>query len=673
MSVFADIWNAWLSKTAYQGPWSYIDFPSFVGYGPFAQQIINFLNITACQLETSPVPQCKGVQKVPDMTDDEVREWERASWIMSIDRDQKDTPMPCPEGWSCQNPCMYECYNGTTGWCRLDWVITYHGWNVLILMAYQTIVMRLDKLWPGHADELWPYFYYMYNTTYGYLRIESLIVQNPDMPQQCIDALKANYTDDIQKVYCLLNEPDLCNLQKLWTWELEAIAFVNPAQARALLEDTSSGVKFLTIAQTGAFQRLGNPTWTPKQREVAYDQLFYDPPDEGWDNTLMKGFWAFYLSVGWLKPNKDPSQPPTPVQDPTEKAGKDNPYNVPGYYGQIPYAPKPKLDHQRIGHSGDTKDPNAKKVCVPEAGFLETWVPIAAGVVGGAFTMMLMPGKISKLVGGTTIGTFGYFYISNAYGWDAFQAIQYGLQTSGDFAALVLSVGLPATGVTILYDLGIVPASMSSTAWEIGTATAGGAVGYAALFPILQPVLHVSGTFITILTLPIAALERLVQAFSSGCVEAMIDGGCLCEKANVKDALAQSILSDIYGVTSDQLTLRTACMRRQMMKGNWGPDPVHIGSCDPSTHTQTNVAACLDSQEYTEWNMDPQNALAYGMYELLLPCLDDSNPVFFPPRPEDKPCASLGPHYRMIDGKCEDYGVDEPLPSSGSKNECIIL
>jgi len=665
MSVFADIWNAWLSQMEYTGPWGFIDLPTFVAAGPWAQQLLNFLNITACQLQTTPVPQCKGVQKVPGMTDDDVREWERAAWVMSIDRDQKDTPMPCPDGWDCHGSLPYPCFiKDHSQTCYLDWSCTYHQWNVMILMAYQTIVLRLDALWPGHAAELWPYFYYMYNTTYGYLRIESLILKNPDMPQVCIDALKNNFTDDIQRLYCFLNEPDMWNIQSLWTFWLEIIGFVNPEQAREYLMDPKSGIKFKTIRETKSFVRLGNPVWTPAQREVAYDQLFFDPPDEGWDNTLMKDYWAFYLSVGWLKPNKDPTQPPTPVQDPVEKAGKDNPYNVVGYYGQLPYAPKPKLDHQRIGNSGDTTDPNAKKVCVPEPGFLETWVPIAAGVIGGAFTMMIMPGKISKVVGGTTIGTFAYFYISNAYGWDAFQAIDYGLQTSGDFAALVLSVGLPATGVTALYDLGLVPASMSSAAWEIGSATVGGAVGYTALFPILQPVLHVSGTFITILTLPIAMLEKFVQAFTSGCVEAMIDGGCLCEKANVKDKLAQSILVDIYGVTSDQLTLRTACMRRQMMKGAWGTDPLTIGSCDPATHTQTNAAACLDSTEYTNWNANPQDALAYGMYELILPCLDDNNPVFFPPRPEDKPCAALGPHYRMIDGKCEDYGVDEPLPGN---------
>lgn len=669
MSVLAKVWDAIEAELSFPGPWTFDDFPSFLASAsPFAKQLQNFLNITACQLVTDERPECKGVEKVVGLTPDELREWERASWIMSIDRKDKDAVMECPPNWDCNDLHRIASYGGTQTWKYgekvpsgyMNWYFTYHQWNVAIMSAYMVVVLRLEDLWPGHSAELWPYFYYIYTTDYGKLLVDSYIDSNADMPSACAAALRSNDQDQTQRLYGLLNMPDMWSIFQAWDWAVELLGTVNPAQARERLK---AEIMMHTIAETGAFDRLGHPLWTPAQRKVAYEQLLFpaNAARPNWDDTLMKNYWQFYLNYQWFHvpdPTKPPSStnPPTPVQDPSMQAGKPNPYDIAGYRGMLPYAPKPKLAHQRIGGSGDTKDPNAKPVCVPHKGLLEETIPVIGAVIGGAVGLIFMPGRISKVSAAVTLGGFGFFYLSNAYGWDAFQAWYYGTDTSGGTAAQILSVGAPVTGITFLYDLELVPEALDIG--EVWVAAGAGVLGYVMLFPILSPVLSITGSLSTVLTAPIAFLERVVEAFTSGCVEAMVSGDCLCENASVKDKLAESILVDIYGVTDDQLTMRRACMRHQMTLGDWGSDPQHIGTCDPTTHNQTNPMACLPSTEYTDYNMDPKNTLAWGMYQQIKPCLDPDNPVFLPARDVDKQCASQGPHFRFIDGQCIDFSVD---------------
>lgn len=665
MSVLAKVWDAIEAELSFPGPWTFDDFPSFLASAsPFAKQLQNFLNITACQLVTDDRPECKGVEKVVGLTPDELREWERVSWIMSIDRKDKDQTMQCPKDWDCTLPGFWRYLPSGPVWQPTSQLsMTNHEWNVAIMSSYMCVVLRLEDLWSQHSAELWPYFYYMYDTSYGKLLVESFIDANPGIPADCVAALRQNYTDDMQRKYGLLNQPDLASVAWAWDWTLELRAWLDPIAARNTLKNE---LRMHTIAETSAFARLGHPLWTPTQRKTAYEQLLFPINGPGkWDDTVLKDYWQFYLQYGWFHvpdPTKPPSStnPPTPVEDPSATAGKKNPYDVAGYRGMLPYAPEPKLAHQRIGGSGDTKDPNAKSVCVPHKGALEEAIPTIGAVIGGAIGVIFMPGRISKISAAVTLGGFGFFYLSNAYGWDAFQAWYYGTNTAGGTAAQILSVGAPVTGVTFLYDLELVPEALDIG--EVWAAAGAGVLGYVILFPIISPVLSITGSLSTVLTAPIAFLERVVEAFTSGCVEAMVSGDCLCENASVKDKLAESILVDIYGVTDDQLTMRRACMRHQMTLGDWGSDPLHIGSCDPTTHNQTNPLACLPSTEYTDYNMDPKNTMAWGMYQEIKPCLDPDNPVFLPARDIDKQCASRGPHFRFIDGQCVDFSVDGNYP-----------
>lgn len=584
-------------------------------------------------------------------------------------REEEDDPMPCPDGWDC-NPNWHWENVYPYGMRQVRWQMTKWQFNFSIMLSFQATYMRINNLWPGHVDDVWPYFYYMYNTLYGQLLVDSFIESG--IPQPLADALRQNYTDDSQRKYGLLNMPNILanSVFAYATWRNDLQWIVNPADFN---DSLMSSVFMKTIAETTAMNRVGHPLWTVEERKKAYDILLSPVPR---DDPVMKPYWDFYLKMGWIMPgdpNKPPSStnPPVPVQDPSYSAGKPNPQVWPGYLGNLPYAPKPKLQHQHLG--GSDKDPDAKQVCVPHKGPLEKLIPTAGAVIGAGVGLVFMPGKWSKVSAAVTLGGFGFYYLANAYGWDAFLAVYYDKDTSSKTAATFLSVGGPVTGVTLLYDLELIPVNLDPG--EIWMIIAAGAFGYVTLEPALGKILPATNSVSAVLTAPLAFLERVIGAFTDGCVEAKLSGDCLCQDANMKSKLAATIAGDIYGTTKDQLVARTACLRNQMLLGDWGTDPEQIGFCDPSSNDQSNPMACRDAEEWTDFNVDSSDKLMSGMYLLIKPCLDPNTPNFMPPRPEDAVCSGYGQHYRLINGKCIDYGIDNPNPAlaSHSNESCVIL
>lgn len=672
---FADVWNAIMDQFTYSGPFTLEDLPGWLefAYGSAAPQLVNFFNITNCQLGSQSTDACKGFVPVPGLTADDVRAWEADSWIMSVTRETLNDKMPCPPGWDCQGTQTVSCGNkyAPGAQCKLDWAstgMTNYSWNVMVMGAYYVCLYRISDLCsPIPVDEVWPYFYYMYDTSYGQLIVDDFLERKAihhDHP--LAQALRLNYTDDIQRKYGLLNMPNMWDIYNAWNIALWFESLVNEFEVRASL---AQAVFMHTIKETGQFNRLGHPLWTPAQRKAAYDQLLLSRVPR--DDALMQGYWQYYEDQGWLEPG-NPGGPPV-VTPPPGAGGQDNPWDkVPGYSGKLPKPIETLLKGQRIGGSGDTKDPTAKQVCVAQAGFLERWVPIVGGIIGAVFGGALMPGNKSKLIAAISLGGGAYSLLRISYGWTAFQNWEYENTGEIDIPAYFLSIGAFPTVVAFLYDINEWPAFLDYG--ENVVLVAAGGVSYAILFPVLAPILGAVGTVVDTLTLPIAILERIVEAFSSGCVTANVDGACLCQDANRKDLLTTSILTDIYGVTEEQLTMRTACMRTAMMTGEWGSDPLSTGFCD-ANGDQTNPVACADSIWFTAKNISQVGPVGIDMYQAIAPCLDPSNPVFLPPTAADAECKSLGPHFRKVNGQCIDYGVDtwrDPTEKS-SNNECIIL
>lgn len=664
----------------YNGPWDLQLFPQWWPVS-FQQQMVNFLNVCID-------PTLAGYYPELDQTDaNDVNTWLASSWLQCLTKDHSDDPhyenaqMTCPDGWDC------------TAWASEVWwttrVITRWEWNIYVMSCYVATLIRLDWLWPGHADDIWIYFYYPYNTLYGRLLVDQFLYDNPAVPQKLIDVLTTNFKDEVQQMYGVLNMPDLNGAKSFYdTYGMSCNVPFQPGYGitvfssgfcagggnatgyRQVLNNGQGGFvtpetdywnvwqsmcKMHTIAETSNFNRLGNPVWTPKQRMEAYSKLLSPAMAQSTDfkDGYLKGYWDFYLANGWFQPGKGNGDPPTVTPPPNEQRGIPNPTTDPAYKGNLPSAPKPFLPDQRLWHP-DEHDPNAPAQCIQRKGPIEKILPVVAGVIGAVVGSVLMPGNASRISGALTLGGFGFFYISNTYGWSAFQNMN--LRASGKVASQILAAGTGTTLALIAYDLGIVP-EMIDYGRVPDTAVAGG-LSYAILEPILAPVLTAGGNLATFLTLPVAFLERFIDAIDQGCVKSYLHGDCLCQDAAMKSKLSADILSDIYGVTDEQLELRTICMRNQMVQGMWGTDPEKIGTCDPAYGTMTNPAACLDAAVWTSYNIPPGEDLTLGMFALISPCLDPGNPVFMPPRPEDAPCAAQGPHFRMIDGVCTDYGVD---------------
>lgn len=637
--LFAAIDNAYLAEMAWQGPWTANMFPDWWPL-MFQQQAANFHNVC----NDPSLAQYYPALSHSDETD--FNAWIASSRLYNIDYKSQWDPVPkCPEGWDCGGVDVT--------------FLTKWDWNILVMGAYVALWLRLEDLWPGNSQKIWPYFMYMYDTTYGQLLVEEFIYDNPSMPVQCQLALRTNHHLDVQASYALLCQIDLRHAVS----QLIGRGLTMRPQPGCMKGDDPVAVsacaakqvfKMLPIQQTSLYARTGNPTWTPLQRAAAYQYLFSPAAATSPEQTqgYLKGYWEFYEQNDWMQPQK--KGPPIVTPDPTHIAGKPNPTKDPAYQGDLPYAPPTTLPGQTVWHQKDN-DPNAPKACIRHKGFIEEALPIVGGILGAIAGEMIMPGTRSKASASITLGVFAFTYLGQVYGWDALQNRMYGGGTQAETAATVVSVGAGVTAVLFLYDLNAMPKELDFGVGEDMIIAA--ALAEFTLEPTVRKVLSAGASVVGWLTAPLAFLERVVGMFSDGCVNSYLHGTCLCQNANVKGPLTESILTDVYGVTGKQHDLRTQCMRHQMLQGMWGNDPNQIGYCDPVYKVQNNPAACLDASVWTVDNIPTDDDLAYGMWQLISPCLDPANPVFMPPGPADSVCAQYGPYSRLIEGQCVNYGV----------------
>lgn len=257
--VLGSIWEAIIGETALPGPYQEMEFPSWL-LPQFGQMLANLVNLTNDHT----------IGYKLGLTENQINEYLANVWIYSMNKTPgdpyfEDNPIPsCPHDWQCA-------YQGVHVFGPGIQMLTLYQWNMCICMAYQTCLMRIYDLYDGWQPktpnlEVWPYFYYMYNTTFGQLIIDDF-VEREAPPPGLVAALKANYTEDIQRKYGFLNEPDMGSAIQFWqtaNWLWDWKYFVNPGDAFQVMKDI---VQMRPIALTSACNRVGNPFGPSKKGE----------------------------------------------------------------------------------------------------------------------------------------------------------------------------------------------------------------------------------------------------------------------------------------------------------------------------------------------------------------------------------------------------------------------
>lgn len=572
-----------------------------------------------------------------------------------------------------------------------------------ILMQHETTWARIVDLCGGSEDlanDLWPHFYHMYNIKYGKNQVDDFIANSKiPVPQAAIDALKANYTDDVQKLYGLMNGYDWQNSQAYFSSGLYQFNTVGANQLQYVGYDLKKVYKRMTIGQTdftGGY--FGNPFWDHNEWQEAFRKVLGTIMDKKSINNG-KDFidaWAqAYVDEGLIGPGKSADD----YFDPSLHPGTKNPFTDPDYTGQLPaLVPLNKVGQEMIHR--ETKDPTAHGYDSPcgKADITSTLLPIFAGVIGGGISSMIIPGIGAKF-GAFATGFYAcYETVDSVYGFDAMVNQDTVNQYSGEKkAALALSVAMPVCAAGGLIELGWVPESFQTTTGEIAFMGAVGGLGFFILKPAIEPLLVEGGAVAETLLSPLSVVTGFVHWIADGCAshEVYFHITCKCENSNTKPLMRDALLQDLYGVTDQQLALRTGCMNAAMTTGLWGSDPVFMGSCDGKGWMSTPTA-CVSAGEWAYQIWDPSlDSLCNPMWSQISHCVDPYNASFLPPLPEDAPCVSKYGKYARQGGikqrpgdttQCYDYrappGTQElgvatsykwPSSSSTQTNECNIL
>lgn len=544
--------------------------------------------------------------------------------------------------------------------------------NTLFYYDYATN-KRIDKVCPGQANQVWHLFYQNYTSPDGKKAIDDYFAKNPDATpgKTCEAALHNNYTDDSQRRYGRMNAPD-------WETRIAGLyGYVNPDW---LNDNVDSTFMKKTIQETDFNGRYwGNPLWNRLQRSQALAQAC---GTDGVTGLNFMDLWAQkYVNAGLLNEGRAAED----YFNPQERAGKESSIEDPLYSGNLPYLAKYLNKGAEPWHES-TIDPSSYDFVNPcnNRPFIEQFLPIAAGVVGGAVCFFFVPGHVAKLVGGTTGAATAYLFMSGLYGFDAVVAVANGLTDMKQTAATVLAVGGPATVWMAGHEMQFYPPELQTPAAFYYGAVAAGALGFLALRPLLQDV-ATSSNVITWLSSPIAVLEKGFTNLFNGCYRHTIVGSigdtCFCEVANTKPLLVNAIAGPILGTTGAQQQLRKKCLANAMTTGAWGTDTKHLGTCNADGHMD-NKEACITAGAwaYSDFlSTNKPNPRAAQMQAEIKHCMDAANPSMLPPKPTDAPCAQYGTYFRMdpATGKCKDFtaplgqqGVGERIVAPSS---CTIL
>lgn len=567
-----------------------------------------------------------------------------------------------------------------------------------VAMMHKATWARIIDLCGGSeelANDAWPHFYHFYNTPQGKAQIDPYLAANPNLPPALVQALQTNYTDQVQQLYGLLNGYRWNDATiELWfkgkfpaqpgAYNSTAASFafnpvVDPDHWDGMTIDGENGVAGMDLLKKLFFRetiertyqikdkegiRFGNPFWTEGEWQEAYRRAIgVDKLNNPIGNA--KDFfdeWAQqYIDSGLAGPGKSADN----YFDPPAVPGMANPYTTPGYDGNLPGLVDWE-DAAPYVHR-DTRDPtghNYDNKCGTDDIIAEL-LPIAAGVVGGVVTGMIIPGEIAK-IGSFGVGAFACYQVIKAnYGEQA--DFWYGTTRRLDreqSASLALSVGLPTLFGAGLYELGILPDQLANHPVIFFGVLAGGC--YYVVYPGFNQALQTGGSILHLLLSPFDVAGSILHGLFDGCDKHTSNLGiqCYCENANLKPLLTEALVQDLWGTTGSQQTMRTQCMEAAITTGSWGTDPMNIGTCDLSNGWMDTPMACVSAGEWAYGKWDPIiDSLARPWQQEILHCGDPNNPSMLPPYdPIDGACVKqFGEHARAGRigygevGKCYDF------------------
>lgn len=542
-------------------------------------------------------------------------------------------------------------------------IVTPTDWNAFVYGQHVAVMARIADLagndvasdaitGPELADAIWPHFYHFYNNARGKAEVDAFLKAHPHIPPAAVAALKANYTDDVQRKYGVLNAYDWP--EQGWSGFHGVMVNYGYGQSRMMtLEEMKTYLLRKTVAETdfdSPKANYGNPLWNDNQRRQAFRAVI------GTDVATGKDFideWAqSYVNQGLVTPGKSADD----YFDPKARVGQKSwiPDTDKDYNGDLPYAPPfNMLPHEPVHRS--TKDPTTQQwneACSsPES--TQALLPVVAGALGGGLAGMIVPGQSARVIAGITVGSAAYIEVKAIYGMNALLAWAKGeSEAPKERAALILSLGVPVSIWQSAWEIGLVPERFNSVFNHYGGMIAAAGVGYVVIYPILDPILTVSSDVLTVLAAPLDVLTSIVHWFSSGCGEHELTSWtnitCKCENANNKPAMSAALVQDVYGATGKQMEMRMDCMHAATTSGAWGTEPFSMGVCNDKGWMNTPTA-CITAGEWAYQKWDPSlDKVAKPMWDEISHCVDPNNASMLPPLDSDSACvAKYGKYARQ--------------------------
>ena len=538
---------------------------------------------------------------------------------------------------------------------------SYGTYNETIIYNYQKLRenMKADmQIDDAVLNEIWPAFYWNYQSQYGKKLIDELIVNIRPGPR-AERRLRQPRDGFIQTRFQLLNPPDLNKLKvgrgSVWGRTLTA------DQRNPWGRDGGGGIGY------------GDPLWSENERRFALRKAYPQ-----WNGENFLDAWHKWFIIGGYSQNNVIFEEGAGISN---KAGKENPFNVPGYSGRLPYAPVFAQEGQEPWH-GVITDPDAEGFqdpCVKRT-VLEKYVPLGAAGVGAMIGASVIPGNLGSLSAAVTLGGTAYHLVSSTYGFEAFKRSHLENWVTGNKnkAPEFLGIGGPVTLVLLVDNVGLLPPVTGGLPLMVSAAAA---AGYMVVTPYLRDVVKIGDSAGSLLLAPISLIDKGITQLFNGCVTNRITtaGKCKCKDAAQKPQLIEAFVNPIFGTTGDQQVMRRRCLQGAMTNGLWGEDPVRIGECRPDG-TKSNPGACVSAGAWA-YNSLKNDPLLTSMHDEISHCLDINNPSFLPPEAKDASCNVHGPHFRLVDGKCVNLSAPKGFQEPGQwpdgdvnvKNECVIL
>jgi hypothetical protein len=547
---------------------------------------------------------------------------------------------------------------------------------------------------------VWPTFYWLYNSQDGKRMVDEFLAVEPgiSLPDKAKQTIKQNYMDDTQRRYQLLNANAYDGIYTE-VFTLFYTGVVRPADWDGALRDgavkctlretndrqswpkafatqywgvvinqgnplqqalsTKYNVTLGRFADPGA---IGNPFWTQTQRQQALRKAM---PTTASGTNFLDVWNQIYIETGQVAPGTTYEQ----NFDPNYKPGiRGAYYDDPTYGGMMPKMVLPFNPGNAPAEKDLTGGAGSKwtNPCNSKSG-LETIIPVAAAVFGTGAVYFILGRSPSTHVAAATAGLSMYYMAKQSYGWDALTSI--GSTENSDTAGTILSIGAPAALVLFASENGI------DVRMDPKFAAAGAAlIGYMFLREKIQTSLVIGGGISTVLTAPIALIDKFITIASNGCLaqEFLSPWVCTCKEADLtggKTVIRDAWLDDIYGVTGQQRKLRSACLDAEMRRAGWastGSDPNVVSKC--SGVQMDNPFACYTAATWayrapavpSRVRTDPQEI---DMWNQVSHCLDAGNPSFLPPQTDaDRACQrQFGEQFRAAsDGTCRNWALPGP-------------